>query len=122
MIPPSQLLSKRDTNQALESSLVDSIYGTPRLIINGFRNIYRLIFVRKTPHQGTAEQQTTPGKRGPIETKYFQAADYQCLCSESMEMRDFRMENMRYMRSDPPEGPPGYDNSYPEEPLPVYKQ
>jgi hypothetical protein len=29
---------------------------------------------------------------------------------------------MEYMRTDRPEGPPGYDNSYPEEPLPVYKQ
>jgi hypothetical protein len=34
-------------------------------------------------------------------------------------MQAIRME---YMSPDRPEGPPGYDNSYPEEPLPVYKQ
>jgi hypothetical protein len=65
MIPPSQLLLKRDTNQALESSLVDPVYGTFRLIRSGFRKLYRFIFVRKTPPHGTAdEQQTTPGKAG----------------------------------------------------------
>lgn len=65
MIPPSQLLLKRDTNQALESSLVDPVYGTFRLIRSGFRKLYRFIFVRKTPPRGTAdEQQTTPGKAG----------------------------------------------------------
>jgi hypothetical protein len=76
MIPLSQFLLKRDANQALEPSLVDPICGTPRLIISGFKKLYRFIFVRKTPPQGTTDvQQTTPGKQGHIQTKYFQVTN-----------------------------------------------
>ncbi|KAJ5950729.1 uncharacterized protein N7479_009142 [Penicillium vulpinum] len=87
----------------------------------GFQKEWHLISVREVLPQFIAhEQQNTPGKEDPIQTKYFHGTNYYGRCPESIEMQEMRME---YTRSDSTESPPPNYEYYrpPEEPLPVYK-